>query len=117
MLPVELRAGTEYSHPHALFQLLLDASDDGVIDHHVAHGVNGPAGHQHDASGADFTQRPDVPELGDFVQASGGLVVLLTLVAVLLLPPAGPVRLWPSPRRWRGRLLAPEPPPPRYASV
>ena len=33
MLPVQMRAGSDRPHPHALFQLLLDARD-GRIEHH-----------------------------------------------------------------------------------
>jgi hypothetical protein len=117
MLPVEMRAGTEHPHPHALFQLLLDASD-GVFDHHqLTHDEDAAAHDPFDTSGASDTHRPDVPTFGDTVQASGGLAVLLTLLTLLLLPPADTVRVWPTPPRWRGRIPALEPPPPRWATA
>jgi len=114
MLPVQVRAGTEQSHPHALFQLLLDASD-GVIDHH--------AGHDEDAFHLDHqesyprstAQRLDVPMLDGTIQTGGSLALITALVTDVLLPLAGAERIWPPSRHWRERFSIPESPPPRLA--
>jgi hypothetical protein len=115
-LPVQMRAGTEHSHPHALFQLLLDARD-GVIDHHFgqdeeAHQTN----HQRSYS-PSAAQHPDLPALGSAVQTGGGLALLATLVFAVLLPSGEVERIWPPSRHWRQRNSIPEPPPPRHVSA
>ena len=112
LLPIQMRAGTDYVHPHALLHLLLDASDH-VIDHHLD---SAAPGHQHGAQGshARGTQAasPDLPTFESIQMAAGGLTVSLATLVVLLVIP-GQERVWPRSERWRGRRVRPEPPPPR----
>ena len=110
LLPVQMRAGTEQPHPHALFQLLLDASD-GAIDHHLGHDKD-----QLDAMSMSVAHHPDAPTFAASVQTASGLALLAMVVSVLLLPLVGRVRIWPPPGQWLGRIPILEPPPPRLAS-
>ena len=117
LLPIQMRAGTQHPHPHALLQLVLDASD-GSFDHHtLGEAAASPA---HDHSG-DFAatdgHQPDVPSLGPFVSALGGLAILAALITSLLIPPPLAERTWLQPTRCRGRFPTLEPPPPRTTSV
>jgi len=114
MLPVQMHAGTEQPHPHALVQLLLDASD-GVIDHHVGYDEGAHLHDQRDAVTAGGAHRPDMPAVGDSIQTGGSLALLATLVIALLLSPAGSTRVWSAARQWHGRIPTLEPPPPRHA--
>ncbi|HET7094991.1 MAG TPA: hypothetical protein VFI22_15975 [Thermomicrobiales bacterium] len=47
MLPVDLRAGLELPHPHAIFQIILDAADGG-LDHDHAALDQGYGAHHHE---------------------------------------------------------------------
>jgi hypothetical protein len=76
LLPIEIRAGTERPHPHALFQVLLDASD-GKIDHHAddastrTHHLDGE---EHEAlPNASESRQPDVPIYSDVIAVSASL--------------------------------------------
>jgi hypothetical protein len=117
LLPIQMRAGTQHPHPHALLHLLLDASD-GSFDHHTL--GEEPAIPTHDHSGAVAAtgdHQLDIPTLGTSVSALGGLAILAALVTFLMIPPPLAERIWLFPSCWRGRFPALEPPPPRIASV
>jgi hypothetical protein len=117
LLPIQLRAGAQHPHPHALLQLLVDMSD-GSFDHHTL--GEEAASPPYDHAGATETagtHQPDIPALGKSVSATGGLAVLAALVAALLIPPPPTARIWPHATPWRCRCPLLEPPPPRRASV
>jgi hypothetical protein len=115
MLPMQMRAGVEYPHPHALFQLLLDASDD-VIDHHtlVQTGEMGHDAHAHAAAASNAEMHdPDLPTYSDQIDVGANLAVLALLAALLTIPPAPTLGIWAQRPEWRGQIPALEPPPPR----
>jgi hypothetical protein len=116
LLPIQMRAGAQHPHPHALLHLLVDARD-GVFDHHTL-GVAGSATH-HDSEAADTAgaHNPDIPTVGQSISAAGGLVALAAVVAALVIPPPLAEAIWPRPVHWRNRLRAIEPPPPRTGCV
>jgi hypothetical protein len=117
LLPIQMRAGAQHPHPHALLQLLVDMSD-GSFDHHTFEEVAASPPHDHaEATGAAGTHQPDIPTLGKSVSAAGGLAVLAALVTALLIPPPSAARIWPHLTSWRCRCPLLEPPPPRLASV
>jgi hypothetical protein len=116
LLPIQMRAGAQLPHPHALLQLLVDMRD-GSFDHHTL-GEEATPPHNH--AGAAETagaHQPDIPALGKSVSATGGLVVLAALVTALLIPPPPTARVWSHVTPWRCRCALLEPPPPRRASV
>jgi hypothetical protein len=117
LLPIQMRAGTQHPHPHALLHLLLDASD-GSFDHHTLGEAAASLPHDHSGTVAEAgDQQPDIPTLGTSVSALGGLAILTALIASLMIPPRLAERIWLSPACWRGRFPALEPPPPRIASA
>lgn len=117
LLPIQMRAGTGYVHPHALLHLLLDASD-GVIDHHLLAraGADNAHGDQDEHVRRAGKASPDLPTFESIQMAAGGLVV--TLVAlVLLLISSMQERVWPRRQAWSGRRVLPELPPPRFRGI
>ena len=117
LLPIQMRAGTQHPHPHALLHLLLDASD-GSFDHHTLGEEPATPTHDHSGTVAEAGgQRPDIPTLGMSVSALGGLAILAALVTSLIIPSPLADRIWLFPTCWRGRFPALEPPPPRITSV
>ena len=117
LLPIQMRAGTQQPHPHALVHLLLDAGD-GSFDHHTLGEVAASPPHYHAAADAEAGgQQPDIPTLGTSVSALGGLAILAALVTSLIIPSPLADRIWLFPTCWRGRFPALEPPPPRITSV
>jgi hypothetical protein len=117
LLPIQMRAGTQHPHPHALLQLVLDASD-GSFDHHTLGEAAASPAHDHsgEIAAADGHQ-PDVPTHAPSVSALGGLAILAALVTSLLIPPRLAERNWMQPARWRGRFPTLEPPPPRATHI
>lgn len=113
LLPIQMRAGAGYVHPHALLHLLLDASD-GVIDHHLLAGKahTDQDGHARPAAKAS----PDLPTFESIQMAAGGLVVSLVAV-ILLLIISRRERVWPRREAWSGRRVLPELPPPRLCGI
>ena len=120
LLPMQMRAGTDYLHPHALVHLLLDAGDH-VLDHHgpaanaagmKAHGPAVAHGDHSNHPPRVETAAPDLPTFESFQMAAGGLAVAL-LTAVLLLFSQAFERVWPRRERWHGRRIRPDLPPPR----
>jgi hypothetical protein len=116
LLPIQMRAGTTYIHPHALLHLLLDAGD-GAIDHHAlpATTVTDHALAEHD----DHVRRnekasPDVPTFESIQMAAGGLAVTLVSLILLVFVARGE-RIWPRREVWSGMRLLPELPPPRLS--
>jgi hypothetical protein len=114
MLPVQMRAGSDRPHPHALFQLLLDARD-GRIEHHEGQDEGAVSRDLRHTVAPRITHHPDLPAIGDSIQTGGSLALLATLVTALLLSPAGSTQVWPTPRPWHDRIPTLEPPPPRLA--
>ncbi len=129
LLPSNYRAGAETAHGHALMQLWIDASDGAVHHHHasVAHtafqgaawdwldpAVNDPTASEAHAAGA---AQPDEGQHQDATPAAGGVHLLLTAVALLVLvtarsvPPLAPCRL---PKSRVTRVLLP---PPRWTPL
>lgn len=117
LLPIQMRAGAQAPHPHALLHLLLDASD-GSFDHHTLDETASTVSHDHvGAVTAADSHEPDVPDVGTSVSAAGGLAILAAIVTALTIPPRLAERSWLHPAHRRSRFLALEPPPPRIASV
>jgi hypothetical protein len=114
MLPVQMRAGAEQTHPHALLQLLLDARD-GRIEHHEGQDEGAGSHDQRHTVPARITHHPDLPTIGDSIQTGGSLALLATLVTALLLSPTSSARVWAPAGHWHGRIPPLEPPPPRLA--
>ena len=141
-LPVDLRAGIPFDHPHALLSLLADAAD-GTIDHDHAAADEGLFAH-HDANGtavadlfdpgfanpatsttraaADTSQAParsgapDVPGLSPAGPGVGGGAALWLADAALPAPTTADRRLLPRPSLvLLGRAEPPTSPPPRVA--
>ncbi|MFT4041105.1 MAG: hypothetical protein QM692_23185 [Thermomicrobiales bacterium] len=118
LLPMQMRAGATYVHPHALLQLLMD----GGLDHHkaegesahaaapVSHGDHGP--HARHAEPAP----PDLPTFESTLIAAGGLAMLLVSLPLLAFAGRGE-RIWPYLQIWRGHRFLPDYPPPRAALV
>lgn len=118
LLPMQMRAGADDPHPHALLQLILDARD-GVIDHHGHlddHSGDAEHGSESVATGATADD-PDVPTFGESGPAGGGMAMLAAVVILFAVPASGPRRSWPLPARWSGRLPELDPPPPRIGSI
>ena len=141
-LPVDLRAGIPFDHPHALLSLLADAAD-GTIDHdHTAadEGLFGHHGADHDAGGPtvadlfnpDFANptrsaadtppvpnrsgSPDVPSLSPAGPGVGGGAAVWLADAALPAPTTADRRLLPRPSLvLLGRAEPPTSPPPRAA--
>lgn len=118
LLPIQLRAGTSYVHPHALLHLLLDASD-GAIDHHTARATT-PADHTADDHSnhvrRDEGASPDLPTFASIQMGAGGLAVILVVLVQLTLVAAWD-RIWPRREVWHGLLILPERPPPRLSAA
>ncbi|MDQ2651557.1 MAG: hypothetical protein M3Z20_00820 [Chloroflexota bacterium] len=117
LLPIQMRAGTGYVHPHALVHLLLDAGD-GAIDHHLLASAGAANAH---ADQAEHVLRagkasPDLPTFESIQMAAGGLAV--TLVALVLFFIASrQERVWPRREVWNSHRVLPELPPPRLRGI
>jgi hypothetical protein len=110
LLPSDYRAGAETAHGHALMQLWIDAADGAVHHHHVSAAHVAPRGVAWDwldpsVAGAAETEYPqtgkaqsDVAGHQDSTPAVGGVHLLVTAVAFLVLgaarpfPPSAPYR-------------------------
>lgn len=118
LLPMQMRAGAEYVHPHAVWQLLLA----GGLDHHhqpaepaaEAHGDHGPHASEATRSSNRDSASPDIPASGSTLIAAGGLAVSLTPFLLLLLTSRGEP-IWPRWSVWFGLRVAPDLPPPRWS--
>ena len=116
LLPMQMRAGGDEPHPHALLQLMLDARD-GAIDHHADVAHEEP--HEASESGQGWhepvsgVREPDIPTFGGLSSASGSMALLLTIAAFCVIPMPERTWFWPAPLPWAGRFPALEPPPPR----
>lgn len=113
LLPMQMRAGADDPHAHAMLHLLLDARD-GLVDHHdedeyaVEHDGHGsPAG----------GHEPDVPHFGSSHVAGGATAMLAALVVMFLLPTGRRLADWAASPLLNGLLPVLEPPPPRVAIV
>jgi hypothetical protein len=116
LLPIQMRAGAQRPHPHALLHLLVDASD-GTLDHHLLGEAAASPSHDHSgAVTAAGAHQPDIPTVGMSVSTAGGLTIVAALVTALMIPPGLAERTWLYPAPWRSRFPALEPPPPRIAS-
>jgi hypothetical protein len=112
MLPVQLRAGTDEPHPHALLQIILDASD-GVIDHHAAAGASHGQDEVKNFPAESRLRALDSPSIGESIAVASGLAMIAVLVSLLCLSSAAEP-IWPIPMPARGRLPTLDPPPPRH---
>ena len=116
LLPIQMRAGTAYVHPHALLHLLLDARD-GAIDHHAlpAATLSGYVADDHDGHvRRDEKASPDLPTFESIQMAAGGLAVTLVALVLLVFVARGE-RIWPRREAWSGVRTLPELPPPRLS--
>ena len=119
LLPMQMRAGTDYVHPHALLHLLLDAHDSEVDHHHGSERQPaGQAGHGDHSNHAPRPEPavPDLPSFDSFQMAAGGLAVALVVVALLVITRVAE-RVWPRRETWTGHRVLPELPPPRQAGA
>lgn len=112
MFPVEMRAGTERPHPHALLHLLVDASD-GAIDHHALPNHPLPAIERENHETSPETLPPDLPSTESSVTGGTGLVAIPALILQFLLMPGQVRRIWPHDRLRQGYLPPLETPPPQ----
>ena len=135
LMPISYRAGTEATHPHAVFQVWLDsarggshhhhgdhppeaASHHAAADHHADQGVTrwaGAPGFHTVASARAVEEALDPPTLSPLKAPLSPALPLLTLAGDLLLLVVSTswLPLWAGPARMRARHPAPEPPPPR----
>jgi hypothetical protein len=117
LLPIQMRAGTEVVHPHALLHLLLDASHNGIDHHRPATATPDLAhGDQDVHTRRNEQDSPDLPTFASIQMAAGGLAV--TLVSLLLFLIASmQERVRPRRAVWSGRRVLPELPPPRLCGI
>jgi hypothetical protein len=114
---MQMRAGIEQPHPHALLHLILDARDRS-FDHHAE--LNHEASHESSPgphAGDHESAPPDLPAFGDTIVVSGGLAITAVLLTVLALSPSRARSDWPRPGGWMDHLTALEPPPPRFGLI
>jgi hypothetical protein len=113
LLPVEYRAGADTPHLHASFQLWWDAAH-GSTEHHPWReaGALSAAPERAANPGPLRTDRPEGPGLSKLTTLIE-YPAMLTAPLLLFTLALGATRGWPAARRLVGRLLAPEPPPPR----
>ena len=129
LLPTDFRAGAEAPHGHSLFQLWADASD-GRVGHHVARELfaSGPilsptwfdpvAGETQDIRTSGLRgERPDVAGQHESAPVSGGIDLLVTVMAAVVIVGMSEVPLALSDRSSIGlpaRILVP---PPRWTAT
>jgi hypothetical protein len=116
LLPIQMRAGTEYVHPHALLHLLLDASDHEIDHHHVAVMPTRGHGDHSDHAPRRESASPDLPTFESIQMAAGGLAVTLVTLALLLITSISE-RIWPRREAWNGCRVRPDLPPPRLCGT
>lgn len=114
LLPIQMRAGAEYVHPHALLHLLLDAGDHAVHHHQQPRASITDHVHsdQNDLVRRDEKTSPDLATFESIQMAAGGLAVTLVVVALLLIL-SRRERIWPRREVWIGLGILPDLPPPR----
>lgn len=109
-MPMSYRAGTAFSHPHAFFQVFIDAATG-----HGHHDADELVGAQ---TARVSHQQPDTPALSTLTapleQAAG--IPSLSLIVLLFFAADRPRWVWALARAPRGLLPAPELPPPRLAA-
>jgi hypothetical protein len=110
-----MRAGAMEAHPHSLLQLLVDANDDGRIDHHAPMGQMAHAHGSLPARAPVCDVNPDIPSLEESGRAAGGVIALAAMNSATPAMINGSAAIWPSARDWLSWLNAPESPPPRGA--
>ena len=113
LLPVQMRAGANDPHPHALLQVLLDARD-GAIDHHADESHVAASHAEHDVGHpAPRAYDPDVPTFEEPAPAASGGQMLAALVVLVFAPLPALRQVWPAPPARIGRTPPFDPPPPR----
>lgn len=131
LMPVSYRAGTEQSHPHTIFQGLIDLVTGEPHHHHEAEtaqttrspfapltvplGLLGDAGHQDDLA---ISGVPDIPRLlGVSMPISDQATIQALAVLIALLFAGSATRaLWTAIRALDGIVPGIESPPPRPAA-
>jgi hypothetical protein len=133
LMPSTYRGGAEIPHPHGLFQFWLTGADRAFDHHRHDHGAHDhtahmSAGTEHSADDATSTDSSEVsssaatdePRVSP-ATAPGGMISAITIVVMVLVGLSGAAAT-----RWRypswssllvGRMLSPEPPPPRHSAV
>lgn len=115
LLPIQMRAGTDHVHPHALLHLLLDATDH-EFDHHAAATPALGHGDHSDHAPRGEAAAPDHPTFESIQMAAGGLAAtLVTLVWFAIAYTRE--RAWPRREAWSGRRVRPDLPPPRLRAA
>lgn len=135
LMPVSYRAGTDASHPHTIFQGLIDMvvgqpHQHGDDHHHDSphadadadrssversHGASTSSGHRAAESLEPSLASPDMPSwlgLSSPIDGTAAIHALGALVAVLLSGSSGR-SLWGAVRAFPGLILTLDPPPPR----
>ena len=127
LLPVEYRAGAQQSHPHAILQLIWEASQ-GTPTHHVRAAMHpcaleAVAGHapmpdatHRSAAGPANRYQPDVADAGDGVRMSSTLLAaaFMPWLTCLVRLVSRADRCWLRPSMLlAGVTISPEPPPPK----
>ncbi len=118
LLPMQMRAGADDPHPHALLQLILDARD-GAVDHHASedheerHDDHAPGSGSHEP--VDDVYVPDIASFGGLTSAGGSMALLFAIVAFYSIPTPERARIWPLLSLPGGWLPDLDPPPPRIS--
>jgi hypothetical protein len=112
LLPMQMRAGANDAHPHAMLHLLLDARD-GVIDHHDGEPAAAHTGHEDSAT----RRQPDVPATASSYVTSGAMAILAALLTLILLPAIRRATNWALAAPLVDWLPTLDPPPPRAGTV
>ena len=99
LLPVQMQAGGDEPHPHALLQLLLDAGD-GSIDHHLADENPRHGADENKAMADGAAPRPDLPAIAEGAMGAG-IALLTAVILIFWVPDPTSQRAWSRPRRWR----------------
>jgi hypothetical protein len=119
LMPVQYRGGADVAHPHAVFQFWRGGHADPFDHHGHDHRI---AGSFHEQSFARTNAPPDTPVLTGLASVDGqalGMAILAVAGLMVLGLHARHRHEAPPMVILRGRVVSPEPPPPRliFASV
>lgn len=112
LMPVSYRGGAVAAHPHAAVQLWLD--EHGWHHHPDEHTHQTPSGAPSEPAAVRVdTDAPRWETPTPSLDLMSGLGALGLAIVIALLAPALPRLAWPAPLF--GRMIGPDPPPPKAA--